>query len=194
MKLLFLNGSPRKDGYTATIMKLLRRNINPIHIIEWVDVYDLDLKPCIGCLKCRPNKECVLKTDDGHRIADSIRNSDAIVIGSPTYFGNISGPLRTLTDRCLTSLEEIAASGLEAPQPLHTGKKSALITACNMPFPMSVSHNNHATSAMNAMEIMLNAGGYSIIGKIVFDGAAARQVIPKEIEAEAIKIAKELSD
>ncbi|WP_157833882.1 flavodoxin family protein [Candidatus Methanoperedens nitratireducens] len=55
MKVLFINGSPRKSGVTATILSAICDNISSDHTIEWFDVYDLKIKPCYGCLKSTKN-------------------------------------------------------------------------------------------------------------------------------------------
>lgn len=192
MNILFLNASPRRNGYTDAAMKCIKNNLDPNHTVKWVYINDLDMKPCQGCLKCRPNKACILPEDDGHRIARLIRNADALVIGSPTYFGNVTGPFRTLIDRSLTALEEIAASGLEMPIPLHIGKKAAMVTACNSPAPFS-ELPNQAAGALSAMRTTLHAGGYDIIGSILVDGAAGLDRLPQIIKEQAKQIASALS-
>ena len=184
MKILFLNGSPRKNGYTVGVMKCIEEGIDLQHSIEWIHAYDLDMKPCLSCLQCRPNRECVLPKDDGHNVWHKIRSADAIVIGSPTYFGNISGPLKILIDRNLTAFEEIAASGLEMPTPLHKGKKAIMVTACNAPFPIS-QLPTQSKGTLQAIEIVLKAGGYNILGSITLDGAASKNKIPLEIQEQA---------
>jgi len=126
--------------------------------------------------------------DDGHHVARLIRNADALIIGSPTYFGNITGPLRTLIDRSLTAFEEIAASGLEMPTPSHKGKKAAMLTACNTPEPIC-NLPNQGAGALSAIETTLKAGGYDIVGRIIVSGAAALDDIPHNIKEEAKKIA-----
>ena len=184
MKILFLNGSPRKNGYTLGLMKCIEKEIDSKHTVEWIHSYDLNMKPCISCLQCRPNKECILPKDDGHNVWNKIRSADAIIIGSPTYFGNISGPLKILIDRNLTAFEEIAASGLEMPIPLHKGKKAIMITTCNAPFPIS-QLPTQSKGALQAIEIVLKAGGYNILGSITLDGAASKNEIPSEIQKQA---------
>lgn len=180
MNILLLNGSPRKDGYTVQIMKHIAAGAGPNHSVEWVHAYDLAMKPCQACLRCRPNGECSLPEDDGHTVWRKIRSSDALVIGSPTYFGNISGPLKALIDRSLTAFETLAASGLEMPVPTHSGQKAAMVTACNAPYPVS-QLPNQSKGALQAMETALKAGGYDIIGSLVFDGAAANNHLPADI-------------
>lgn len=191
MNILFINASPRKNGYTVQVLEEIRNNIDAQHECERVDVNNLNIKPCQGCFKCRPNKECILPEDDGHRIARLIKEADAIILGSPTYFGNITGPLRTLIDRSLTALEEIAANGLEMPIPLHKGKKAAIVTACNMPYPDSGLPNQGA-GALFAMETTIKAGGYDLIGKIIVDGAASCDGLPEQVKSDAQNIADEL--
>jgi len=113
MIILFLNESPRKNGYTVGVMKCIEKGIDSQHSVEWIHAYNLDMKPCLSCLQCRPNRKCILSKDHGHNVWHKIRSADAIVIGSPTYLGNISVPLKILIDRNLTAFEEIAASGLD---------------------------------------------------------------------------------
>lgn len=184
MKILFLNGSPRKNGHTVNVMKCIEKKINPKHSVEWIHAYDLNIQPCLSCLKCRPNKECILPKDDGHMVWHKILSADALIIGSPTYFGNISGQLKLLIDRNLTAFEEIAANGLEMPTPLHKGKKAAMVTTCNAPYPIS-QLPTQSKGALQAIEIVLKAGGYNIIGSITLDGAPSKNEIPLEIQKQA---------
>ena len=131
MKILFLNGSPRKNGHTASLMKCIEKGIDSSHTEEWLNAYDLNVKPC------RPNKQCILPKDDGHMVFEKIKSSDALVIGSPTYFGNISGQLKIIIDRNLTAFENMPANGLEIPTPMQKGKNAIIVTSCNSPAPIS---------------------------------------------------------
>lgn len=187
MNILFINGSPRKNGYTVQLMKYIQAGVGSGHSVKWLHAYDLEIKPCQSCLQCRPDNECKLPTDDGHSVWHKIRWSDALIIGSPTYFGNISGPLKTLVDRSLTAFETIAANGLEMPVPFHTGQKAIMVTACNAPFPVS-QLPNQSKGTLQAMETVLRGGGYEIIGSMVFDGAAAKKQISLELQQEAERL------
>jgi multimeric flavodoxin WrbA len=192
MKILFLNASPRSNGYTYRALKCIEENLDTQETVEWVNVNNLNIKPCISCFKCRPNNECIMQEDDGHCVARQIKYADVLVIGSPTYFGNITGPLRTLIDRALTAFEEIAASGREMPIPLHKGKKAAMVTACNSPEPMC-NLPNQGAGALAAIETTLKAGGYDIVGSILVSGAAALDNIPYDVKERAKEIALALS-
>lgn len=191
MKILFLNASPRLNGYTIRTLKCIEDHLEAQHTVEWVHVNSLNMRPCISCFKCRPNNECIMPEDDGHRVARLIRSADVLVIGSPTYFGNITGPLRTLIDRSLTAFEEIAASGLEMPIPLHKGKKAAMVTACNTSEPIC-NFPNQGAGALAAIETTLKAGGYDIVGSIIVSGAAALDDIPQDVKEKTTIIAQAL--
>jgi len=193
MKILFLNGSPHKDGFTAKLMKSIESGIDPNNMSEWLHAYDMSVKPCKGCLQCRPNKECCLPKDDGHRFWHILRSADALVIGSPTYFGNISGPLKKLIDRNVTAFETMDRSGLYRPEPLHIGKKAAIVTSCNTPSPFSASPTQ-GQGTLNAMESILHAGGYEIVGSILLDGVVSRDIIPAAILKEAKIISEKLQN
>ena len=56
--ILVLNSSPRKTGVTSTILRIIADEACPAGAdVERVDVNNLSIRPCIGCLKCRPDKK-----------------------------------------------------------------------------------------------------------------------------------------
>ncbi len=190
MKFLFLNGSPRKDSYTKKVMQVMISHLENVDT-ELINICEHTIKGCISCMACRPNGICQLPPDDGHSIASKIKRADALIIGSPTYFGNVSGQLKLLIDRSITAFETIAASGLEMPIPHHTHKAALMITACNVPSVMSRSLQ-HAGGTLNAMQSVLNAGGYTVLGEILLDNAASLDRLPHEIVKEAKALAQAL--
>ena len=66
MNVLIINASPRKKGITSTLLDEVKRVINPTYRIDTVRIQDLEIRACTGCLKCRPDKPCVLPRDDAH--------------------------------------------------------------------------------------------------------------------------------
>ncbi len=104
MKVLALNGSPRKRGNTASLMqKILDGAKSNGHEVEMVHVYDLELKGCIACKACKDEKVnfCVIK-DGLQDIYPKIVEADVIILGSPIYIGHVTGPMKTLIDRFYT--------------------------------------------------------------------------------------------
>ena len=99
MGVLILNGSPRKKGTVAMLLKNMSDAVSQKKEVEWVDVYDLEMKPCIACMKCRPDGECLLPEDDAHIVGRKIKAADGLIVGTPTHWGNMSSQLKVLFDR-----------------------------------------------------------------------------------------------
>jgi multimeric flavodoxin WrbA len=127
MKALLLNGSPHKNGPTAKFLGVLIHKIKADYECQVVHAYDLKIRPCIGCLKCRPDKECVLPLDDGHLMGDRLKESDLLVIGTPSYWSNMPAPLKVIFDRNVSTLEYCLD---KPPVPNMTGKKAIVAVTC----------------------------------------------------------------
>jgi multimeric flavodoxin WrbA len=125
MKILILNASPRRKGVTSALLAEIENNIASKHAVETVIIYKLNMKPCLGCLKCRPDKICVLPKDDAHTLAEKVKESNLLIVGSPVYWGNIPGPLKIFFDRNVPLFEYAEAKPMnKIPKPQLKGKKA----------------------------------------------------------------------
>ncbi len=103
MKVIAFNGSPRKDGNTAILInnvfnELLKEGIET----ELVQIGGKNIKGCRGCMKCfeSQDKSCVTSKDDIlNECLQNMIEADGIIIGSPTYFSNVSSEIKALIDR-----------------------------------------------------------------------------------------------
>lgn len=190
MKALILNGSPRTNGKVSQILHIIEKQLEADGIeTEFVEVNSLDFKCCIGCMKCREKGRCVLPEDDAHRIGDLIKACDAMVIGSPVYWGNISGKLKSLFDRQVAVMTGESKTGI--PIPLLKGKKALVVNACTTPFPFNILASQ-STKAYTAVKEILNYSGVKIKGKIMLAGTKRMQALPEKIIRRAEKLAKKL--
>ncbi|MBN1882437.1 MAG: flavodoxin family protein [Deltaproteobacteria bacterium] len=188
MKILVLNGGPRKKGTTRTILKELVYVLEGKHEVKWVDVYDLEMKPCMGCLKCRPDGACVLPEDGAHVVGGMIDGADALVVGTPTYWGNMTGPLKILFDRSVPRIEYIGG-GL--PRPNHKGKPGIIVTSSATPWPFNLI-KSQSGGAVRSVKIVLKSGGYRIRGIINVPNMKRRPEIPKKYLKQARKLGERL--
>jgi NAD(P)H-dependent FMN reductase len=164
--ILVLNGSPRKTGVTSSLLRIIADEARSASAeVEWVDVNNLSIKPCIGCLKCRPDKKCILPRDDAHRIGELIERCSGLVVGTPTYWGNMTGPLKMLFDRNVPTLEHYVLYTWRFPQPKHKGKKAAIVTASLAPFPFN-QLSSQSRGTLRAVKTVLNAAGFDIRERI----------------------------
>lgn len=160
------------------------------HEVEWIDVYDLDMKPCIACMKCRPDGPCMLPEDGAHRAAEKIREADALLVGTPTHWGNMSSQLKTLFDRCVPVFMGERPSGM--PLPRQKGKQAVIVTACTTPWPFNVLAGQ-SRRAVRAVKEVLRSGGYRNVATIVSPGTKGRRGVPERVLRRAGKTGQNLS-
>jgi multimeric flavodoxin WrbA len=106
MKVIAINGSPRKKWNTATLLEhALDGAASKGAETELVHLYDLDFKGCTSCFACKLKGgksygRCAMK-DDLTPVLERIAGADALVLGSPIYFGNVTGEMRSFMERLL---------------------------------------------------------------------------------------------
>jgi len=103
MKVLGINGSHRKESTTKFFLERALAVCQKEGLeTEVTELYDKRLEYCRHCNHCRDNPgECSIK-DDVPGIFQKMRESDAIILASPTYFASVSGKIKTLMDRSIT--------------------------------------------------------------------------------------------
>lgn len=106
MKVLAINGSPRKNKNTATLLnKVLDGASSCGAETELIHLYDLNYKGCISCFACKLKNgksygKCALK-DDLTPILEKVSNADAIIFGSPIYLHSVTGAMRSFLERLI---------------------------------------------------------------------------------------------
>ena len=96
--IIILNGAGRKNGNTASLIKAFKEGARDNSIQEFY-LHDMNIKGCKGCLVCKNKGLPCVQKDDMYEIYDVFRDADIVVFASPSYFGNISGQLKTAGDR-----------------------------------------------------------------------------------------------
>ena len=105
MKVMAFNGSPRKKKWnTVTLLKNALKGAASVGAeTELIQLYDLDFSGCISCFSCkRINRKkdgvCAVK-DDLTSVLDRVKIIDAMIIGTPVYYGAESASTRALLER-----------------------------------------------------------------------------------------------
>lgn len=134
MKIIAFNGSPRKKWNTATLLeKTLEGAKSQGAETELINLYDLEFKGCVSCLACktingRSYGKCAMR--DGLKpILEKAAAADAIIMGSPIYFGSVTGETRSFMERLLFPY----ITYTDPPQSLFTRKiKTGLVYTMNV--------------------------------------------------------------
>lgn len=162
MTILFINGSPRREGHISQILAAMRSEAESAgHKVIDVNVYSLSVAPCRGCMQCRSARRCALPADDAVRVAALLAQADALVIGAPCYWGNMPGQLKLLFDRLVYALMDDCAPGL--PRPLHKGKRAVIISTCTTAFPFNILFKQ-SRGAIHAVREVLRWSGFRVTG------------------------------
>lgn len=140
MKVLLVNGSPRENGNTARALKEVADTLAAEELeseITWIG--NKPVRGCIACGKCRKNANgrCAFNDDVANRIIEKLESADAIVIGSPTYYGQPNGALLAVWQRiCFAGGAHVKAKPAASIAVCRRGGSTAAFQCMNMPFEM----------------------------------------------------------
>ncbi len=102
MKVVAINGSPRKGGNTEIMIQKAFEPLERAGIeTELIQVGGQIIRGCIACGKCAEmqNQTCILKDDQVNEIAAKMFEADGIILGSPTYFTDVTAEMKAIIDR-----------------------------------------------------------------------------------------------
>lgn len=102
MKVVAFNGSARKDGNTAALINHVFGELNAAGIeTELVQLAGQRIRGCTACYQCfeRKDKRCAVDDDIVNECIKKMIEADGIILGSPTYFADLTSELKALIDR-----------------------------------------------------------------------------------------------
>ncbi len=102
MKVIAINGSPRKSGNTSQALEVMADELKNYGIeVETIQVGHLNIHGCIGCGYCDTSEKnhCIFKDDIVNESAEKMREADGFILASPTYYAGIAGTMKAFLDR-----------------------------------------------------------------------------------------------
>ena len=102
MKVVAFNGSARKDGNTAILVRQVFSELEKEGIdTELVQMAGQTIRGCTACGQCfkKKNRRCVVEDDIANQCLEKMVEADGIILASPTYFADVSTELKALIDR-----------------------------------------------------------------------------------------------
>jgi multimeric flavodoxin WrbA len=135
MKVIAINGSPRKNFNTATLLEhAIRGSVSAGASTEAFHLYDMRYSGCVSCFSCKQKQgaglgKCAFQ-DELSPVLEKIMACDALLLGSPIYFSDVTGKMRSFMERLL--FMNLTYDDPLRPAP---GKKisSAFIFTMNLP-------------------------------------------------------------
>ena len=102
MKVLLINGSPRKNSNTELALNELAKSLNEESIDTEIISLGNNVAGCQACQACYKLGKCVID-DIVNEVAEKFKEADGIVVGSPTYFASTNGSVISFLDRLFYS-------------------------------------------------------------------------------------------
>lgn len=140
MKVLLINGSPRKDGNTSIALSEVAKQLAHEGIdSEMVWIGNKPIRGCIACGQCKEQVlgRCVFDDDVCNQISVKFAEADALVVGSPVYYGQPNGALLSIIQRAFFSNgANISGKPAASVAVCRRGGATAVFEALNMPFQM----------------------------------------------------------
>ncbi len=102
MKVVAFNGSARKDGNTASLVRTVFAELEKDGFeTELISITGKPIRGCTACFQCfkRKDKRCAVTTDIVNDCIEKMLDADGIILASPTYFADLSAELKALIDR-----------------------------------------------------------------------------------------------
>ena len=177
MKVLLINGSARREGNTFVALSEVARQLEK-HGVE-TEIVQLGNKPVRGCIACgqcmtRGLGRCAFDDDVCNRIVEKLDDIDALVVGSPVYYGQPNGALLAVMQRLLFS----ASGKLE-------NKPAANIAICR---------RGGATAAFQTMNMMFQMVNMPLVTSQYWNIAYGRDAGAAAQDAEGMQTMRTLAD
>lgn len=100
MKVIGINGSARKDGNTALIIKIIFEELEKRGIeTELIQFAGKRIEPCKGCFACKGQKKCIYEKDIFSEVFEKMIQADGMVLGSPVYSADVSANMKAFLER-----------------------------------------------------------------------------------------------
>ena len=102
MRAIAINGSARKNGNTTSLINVVFKELKKEKIeTELIELAGNNIQSCLACGKCFENKDkrCIIENDIVNDLINNMVAADSIILGSPTYFANVSSGMKAVIDR-----------------------------------------------------------------------------------------------
>jgi len=158
MYVIGISGSPRKNGNTSFLVRQALEEIKNQGIdTELIELSDYRIADCRGCEGCRQTYACVIR-DDMQKIYPLLEKADAVILGSPTYFYDVTALMKAFLDRlyCYEVFDDDDRSVWMSVNEALGGKLAAVISVCEQKKAQDTGY------AAKTMRLTLESLGYRV--------------------------------
>ena len=186
MKIIALQGSPRKKGNTAKVLGWMEEEIKSSgYEIEIIYLNSKNIHGCLACAKCKDVSDkigCVQK-DDGIEILEKMVSAELVIFASPLYFWGVTAQLKAIIDRTYSLY-------VNYHQPDHSslvqGQRQALLSTGGGPY------ENNAEPVFTAFRRLQNPHKALNAGELFIGKCTTPENMDDAIKTQAIEFARKI--
>jgi len=188
MKIITLQGSPRKKGNTAKVLSWVEEELTALgHDVESIFLNTKNLKGCLACGKCKEKPDTVgcIQEDDIPEILEKMTKADLVIFASPLYFWGVSSQLKTLIDRTYSFYVDYHQPGHAS---LVDGQRQALLVTGAGPY------ENNAEAAFTAFGRMQSPHKAVNAGELFIGSCSTPDNLDDSIKDKAVAFAHKITE
>ena len=177
MKVLLINGSAHKEGNTFTALSEIARHLEKQGVeAEIVQLGNKPVRGCIACGQCRTKAlgRCTFDDDVCNRIVEKLDGADALIVGTPVYYGQPNGAVLAVMQRVFFS----ASSKVE-------NKPAASVAICR---------RGGATAAFQTVNMMFEMMNMPLVTSQYWNIAYGREPGQAALDTEGMQTMRTLAD
>ncbi len=186
MKVVTLLGSAKKKGNTAIALKWVEDTIKSLgHDVESIYLNKKEINGCLGCAKCKENKDeiaCIQK-DDAIQILETMIKADLIIFSSPLYFWGLTSQIKAIIDR---SWSLVTNYHMPDHASLIENKRIALLITGGGEF------DNNAEPVFTAFDRLVKFYKANKIGELFLGSCKTIETMTNEKKDKAIAFARKI--
>ena len=193
MKVLLINGSPRKAGNTFLALSEAAKELTQSGIeTEIIQLGTHPTRSCIACNSCKAkgDNKCIFDDDLCNSVAEKMRGSDALIVGSPVYYGQPNAGVLALIQRMLYSAgSAFSGKPVAGVAVCRRGGATAALQTLTMPFqilnmPIVTSQYWNIVYGRDAGEAALDAEGMQTMRSLAKNMAAMLKALQGQPKPE----------
>ncbi len=186
MKIIALQGSPRKKGNTAKILEWMEKELISLgHEIEIIYLNSKNIHGCLACAKCKdlPNEIGCVQKDDAIEILEKMVKAQLVIFASPLYFWGVTAQLKAIIDRTYSLYVEYHQPGHAS---LVDGQRQALLSTGGGQY------DNNAEPVFTAFNRLQNPHKAVNVGELFIGKCTTPENMDEAVKTQAIEFARKI--
>lgn len=186
MKIIALQGSPRKKGNTAKVLEWVEEELKSSgHDFESIYMNSKNIHGCLACAKCKdaPDSIGCVQKDDAIEILEKMVKADLVIFATPLYFWGVTAQLKAIIDRTYSLYTKYHEPDHAS---LVEGQRQALLATGGGPY------ENNAEPVFTAFGRLQNPHKAVNAGELYIGKCTTPENMDNDVKTRAVEFAQKI--